>query len=1162
MRFDSIQIPAFGPFTGLKLSFPKSETDLHLIYGPNEAGKSSLLRAIHHLLYGIPTRTEDNFLHPYGKLLIGASISDGEGGLSFFRKKGNSGTLLDADQNSIDEGQLKAFCGSVNDEFFTHMFGLGTDSLREGAAKLLSGEGELGTLLFSASLGGSPIDAALETLQAEADGLFAGKGRNANAIVQATKAFREYEKQARDLSTSANAWTTLQKVIKKAREEFKSREGTLKKNRQRESHLRNLIQAIPLVVELNELDGELAEITLPELPSDFPERVRTVQSELSQGQVLHDAHESTLAAKREQLKGIEPYQSLVKDAPDLDSLHQGISSHLQDLELRADKDEALHRLQQELEKHLKELGLDSVEALNALPDPSAGDVATLEECAGSLADADRALAQAMANVEQTDEELTEARTKLDALGEEEITAEILDLSDRLEEHGQNARVAASQADERKKLAAGLEQKARQLGLSDRTVDEIRSLPVPGMALLEQLRDEGKSLGEMRARAQERMDEQDEAIIGKQADMKRISGSIVIHTEEELSQVRGERDRRWAALATHLKDGTAAEPTEVERLSGDIQKSDGIVDALREHASVLGEVATLDRDLTLLQNQRAHAAEVVERIDAEKAEWKKRWEEASRIIADRSFQPAELMEWREQWESWCELDGRLTALTSKIELHERNEEALLGELRKHFDRDDGSYGVLSRRLNTTIEDAKTAKGEGKVLGESVAKLTKKKARQESARMSASESLDAVRKQWNDALAMHQLEPRTTAKAAVVILNARRRARETQRAITDVSERLQSLGEDIADFKKRLCDQRNKHQPESPEFDPRNPDLTEKRLWKALEEARSRQTKHDTLKEEITTLETELKKKQHFIEAAEEQLKDLVAEARVKAVDELSSAISQFEKRQILVERREAAHRNLVNLAGSSPVEDLIGEAESAERAELQAEVDQLAPEIETLQQGRDEARDRLNEELSKRAELEKAEGGAMEAKQKAANALAEIVTDSERFIRLHHAIAFLKAQIEAYREKSQGPMIAKTSEFFATLTNGSFEGVAGQAHDSDPNRIHLVARRRRANDQEIPEALPTSALSEGTRDQLYLALRLAAIDIHLESHAPMPLILDDILMTFDDERAKSVLRVLATLSRNTQVVVFTHHEHTLDLAKGLLADGQVQRLPAN
>jgi hypothetical protein len=52
--------------------------------------------------------------------------------------------------------------------------------------------------------------------------------------------------------------------------------------------------------------------------------------------------------------------------------------------------------------------------------------------------------------------------------------------------------------------------------------------------------------------------------------------------------------------------------------------------------------------------------------------------------------------------------------------------------------------------------------------------------------------------------------------------------------------------------------------------------------------------------------------------------------------------------------------------------------------------------------------------------------------------------------------------------------------------------------------------------------------------LRLALRLAALDRYLEAHEPMPLILDDLLITFDDDRATAILPQLADLARRTRI----------------------------
>jgi uncharacterized protein YhaN len=68
------------------------------------------------------------------------------------------------------------------------------------------------------------------------------------------------------------------------------------------------------------------------------------------------------------------------------------------------------------------------------------------------------------------------------------------------------------------------------------------------------------------------------------------------------------------------------------------------------------------------------------------------------------------------------------------------------------------------------------------------------------------------------------------------------------------------------------------------------------------------------------------------------------------------------------------------------------------------------------------------------------------------------------------------------------------------------------------------------------------MSTGTADQLYLALRIAAIENYLDHAEPMPFIADDLFINFDDKRAAASFQVLGELAKKTQVLFFTHHEH--------------------
>lgn len=83
------------------------------------------------------------------------------------------------------------------------------------------------------------------------------------------------------------------------------------------------------------------------------------------------------------------------------------------------------------------------------------------------------------------------------------------------------------------------------------------------------------------------------------------------------------------------------------------------------------------------------------------------------------------------------------------------------------------------------------------------------------------------------------------------------------------------------------------------------------------------------------------------------------------------------------------------------------------------------------------------------------------------------------------------------------------------------------------------------------------MSDGTRDQLFLALRRASLERFLDASEPLPFIVDDILFQFDDHRAEATLRVLAQLSAKTQVIFFTHHRRLVEIAQGIEGDDVVK-----
>lgn len=106
---------------------------------------------------------------------------------------------------------------------------------------------------------------------------------------------------------------------------------------------------------------------------------------------------------------------------------------------------------------------------------------------------------------------------------------------------------------------------------------------------------------------------------------------------------------------------------------------------------------------------------------------------------------------------------------------------------------------------------------------------------------------------------------------------------------------------------------------------------------------------------------------------------------------------------------------------------------------------------------------------------------------------------------------------------------KSAKYFAKLTKGKYNTV-------------LLNRELAASVQNTDSSIPHPfwQLSQGTMEQLYLAVRLAICDLVLPKEKSVPLVLDDALSSFDDERMAAALDVLMEMSRERQILFFTCH----------------------
>ena len=214
MKILDLRLHAFGPFSDCHLDLSGGQHGLHLVFGPNEAGKSSALRALRALLYGVQERTQDDFRHKKNDLRVGGRLRGTNGEeLVCFRRKGRKNTLLDdADGQTIDEDCLTRLLGGVDERLFERLCGIDHDSLVRGGQELLAERGREAEALFGSGLGSVNLHAVLKGLDEEANQLFVPRGSKP-LLNKALSDFAEIERQQREASLSARRWEDASRLL-------------------------------------------------------------------------------------------------------------------------------------------------------------------------------------------------------------------------------------------------------------------------------------------------------------------------------------------------------------------------------------------------------------------------------------------------------------------------------------------------------------------------------------------------------------------------------------------------------------------------------------------------------------------------------------------------------------------------------------------------------------------------------------------------------------------------------------------------------------------------------------------------------------------------------------------------------------------------------------
>lgn len=1162
MKIRELVLAAYGPFTDRKLRFDEEASGLHIVYGPNEAGKSSALRGLEALLYGIDARTLDNFLHDNNKLRINGCLRNVDGQeLTFVRRKGNKNTLLTPAGEELDDQALAPFLQGVTQELFGTLFGIDHRALVQGGQEILDQKGDVGEALFASALGSHTLHAVLKDLDGEADELFKPRG-STQAINASIKEFTELNKQIRERSLSSREWDQYRQALARTNNSLAEVQGELTSNRAEVNRLIRIQRLLPKLARRRELMSGLEELDDDViLPDDFVDRHHLAAKELETALAMVAKTKPRLEGLQKQLEGLSINRDLIDQAEKIEDLHARLGGHRKALQDRPHLEAERQQLLKEAEFLLKEvrpeLDLANVEQLRSLlaRRQSIGElgakqavlIAKVEQAESSRREIDARLTAA-----QTGREKRLEPGSTDALRRTIAAARKLGDTDAAIQTTQSE-LTSTQAG----CAAGLS----ALTLWEGALEDLPGLAVPSRESINQFENLYDELNKRSQRLKEREAEAQEQLQTTLLQLDEVRRAGEVPTEAELVEVRARRDQIWQLLRRQWiigADVTAdasqfdeegSLPDAFEHRQSD---ADELSDRLRRETDRVHLLASLQATQESVSRQTEEHSQKLGEYGTEKGlldtDWQALWADCH--IRPRT--PREMRTWLDAMENLREQVKQLTSHRQKNgELIQRRIDHI--QLLSQQMTDLGIEVSKSETLETvlleceaTAQELDEIKQNQMLLDKEIEDLETDLASSTEEHRLAVEQFDGWQTEWRDSMARYGLEADTSPSESVVFVEKVRELFDKQNDAAKLQIRIKAIDEDADIFRDQVSGMVKSIASELAEI-PADDAVT--RLNTLLSDNRAEYKQRQQIEEQVVLATQEIQDSNATIQVMTERLDSLCVEAKRKTHAELEEA------------ERESARYLQTKTSIDLIEQETLEAGEGATLAELELEATNVDP--DALPGRIEELNNNINDDLEpKRTELAEAKGreekelelmdggdDAASLADQAQNILASIRSDAERYTRVKLASRILRDEIERYRKENQGPLIQRASEHFASLTLGSFEAVMT---DFDQKDEPILVGVRQGG-----ERVHVAGMSNGTRDQLYLALRFASLEKFMESSEPMPFIVDDVLVDFDDGRSAAALNSLADLASKTQVILFTHHARVVEQARALDADKRVQ-----
>jgi uncharacterized protein YhaN len=1126
---------------------------VNILLAPNSAGKSVLRGAFVDLLFGIHDRTEMDFRFGYSGMKVTAEIVQQDGSpTTFSRRKTRGNVITGPDDQPLDPGFLHGILGGRDRKLLERLFVLDTEALREGGRALLESGGDVASALLSAAGGIRQARSLKRELERKRDELAPERRTSSRPFYQALDQFLQARRLVSSETIRPDTWFHQQHELEELEEHRRQQNLAAEAASADIARLERVRRVRRWLAQL--VDAKAWLETHPDAPRLGPEprkaleaarldsATKTETARLAAEALEHaERNASDVVVNTNLLGYADQIKQLVDEAGGARTAQADLPGR------RAEYDFCLARIRD----LLRQLGSD-------LPPERAAEALQTRALLARTRQRIKEYAELAAAAQGAPERIAAREHEL-AERERQLAELPADADHRiLEVLLQDIRVGGNPATRRQEAEKSLAECDAALSACLARVpswsaggDALAALTSPAIDVWRRL---DADIAEKRAEvttSRERLEDETAKLEQAQTELATLSAGGTIPDDIALGRARLHRDSGWrliyrraftsdppAAAEEHEFAADVPLPLAFERA---INEADAIADRRAVDSEFLGRVEAARHAVTEAERrtetakQRARLAE--EALNQTRRAWVRLCKasgqgEDAELPDIQTFLTA-----REQvietLQRRSAVDHALKSLVLRQEEWARALAATLGEQQSDL---GVLLGLADRALSQAARRRQTRTDLETLRTQAIRELRDAVATQ----AAANTSLEAWRERWRGVLAelgRPEIEEPAETEAVLQTIG------DIQTELRDMSSLMERIGGMNARIERFTSSVQEIYRQLPGLIEFRDPFGAVRELDRRLDQERASDQRHRILRDSLDKARAAAAAATQELMASQVQLHAVLTLIGADTIEAAAQRLALSDERAAFELRRDEAEAELRHAGDGYSTEVLRIEA-------AQHHADEDAARIEAASARHKEANEaaqraaadasRMRQGMDQQAEATGVNAAA--ADQQAAIALLSRTLDEAL---LYHTASLLLSQaLDAVEQSGGSGMLRRLSTIFQKLTCDLYVRVTSEPDDTGKADLVMIQRDFPDERQRIGQ------LSEGTRDQLFLALRMAAIEDHLESAEPLPFIGDDILQTFDDDRALAALRVLSDLSRRTQVIVLTHHRHVLDLADRL------------